>query len=118
MQPTAFKTSNDHACIRLCFDGPSLLTLFQKIYSQQSICYFNMDGDVQLLEASEGARMGCKLSSFAFALTVQDVYEDIDSALGKDGSCMKAATDCILMLRVKSKAENLRESSSPMSATQ
>src|SRR4051812_8967068 len=53
-----------------------------------------------LLQSHEGARIGCKLSSFAFALTVQDLYQDISSLLSRrrDGSCIKAATDDVLII--------------------
>ncbi len=56
-----------------------------------------MESEIRLLPEGEGARIGCKLSSCAFALTVQDVYENIRARTlqVKDGSCIKAATDDI-----------------------
>ena len=53
-----------------------------------------------MLESHEGARIGCKLSSFAFALTVQDLYRDISAMLSRrrDGSCIKAATDDVIII--------------------
>ena len=79
---------------------PSLLSLFKKYYTKESTCFFSIEGEIRLLTASEGARIGCKLSSFAFALTVQDFYENIRAkALQlKDGSCIKAATDDIVVV--------------------
>ena len=48
----------------------------------------------------DGARIGCKLSSFGFGLTVQDTYEDVSRFLSKfrDGSCIKAATDDVVII--------------------
>jgi hypothetical protein len=59
-----------------------------------------MESEVRLLKANEGARIGCKLSSFAFALTVQDLYESIKTSLltSNDGSCIKAATDDVIVV--------------------
>jgi hypothetical protein len=59
-----------------------------------------VEDEVKLLESHEGARIGCKLSSFAFALTVQDLYQDISAMLSRrrDGSCIKAATDDVLII--------------------
>jgi len=59
-----------------------------------------MESEVRLLKAREGARIGCKLSSFAFALTVQDLYQSIKTELlrGDDGSCIKAATDDVIVV--------------------
>jgi hypothetical protein len=56
-----------------------------------------MESEVRLLEAHEGARIGCK---FAFALTVQDLYQSIKTKLlsGNDGSCIKAATDDVIVV--------------------
>jgi hypothetical protein len=44
--------------------------------------------------------MGCKLSSFAFGLTVQDHYEELSDhlQLKDDGSCIKAATDDVIIV--------------------
>jgi len=38
---------------------PSLLSLFQKYYTKESCCFFDLEGEVRLLEAHEGARIGC-----------------------------------------------------------
>ena len=59
-----------------------------------------MESEIRLLSSSEGARIGCKLSSFAFALTVQDLYETIRSTASHagEGSCIKAATDDIVVV--------------------
>ena len=46
--------------------------------------------------------MGCKLSSFGFSLTVQDIYEKVRASLSResDGSCVKAATDdCVIFIK-------------------
>src|SRR3569832_2345472 len=76
---------------------PSLLSLFQKYYIQQSICF--LENGSRLVNASEGARMGCKLSSFGFSLTVQDIYEKVQAILSDD-SCVKAATDdCVIFIK-------------------
>ena len=79
---------------------PTLLSLFTKYYTKESICFFNMEDGVRLLSATEGARIGCKLSSFAFALTVQDLYESIKRGFlrARDGSCIKAATDDVIIV--------------------
>ena len=79
---------------------PSLLSLFKKYYTKESTCFFNMESEIKLLTASEGARIGCKMSSFAFGLTVQDLYENIRSRARRAGagSCMKAATDDIVIV--------------------
>ena len=60
-----------------------------------------MKGEIKLLTASEGARIGCKLSSFAFALTVQDLYESVRSTASRagGGSCIKAATDDVIVVQ-------------------
>src|SRR5436190_23372786 len=87
---------------------PALLRLFQHYYSSESICFYNLNSDVRLVKSAEGARIGCRLGSFAFALTVQDLYETIQHALDEsgiegpagDGSFIKAATDdCLITLR-------------------
>ncbi len=79
---------------------PSLLSLFKKYYTKESTCFFSMESEIRLLTANEGARIGCKLSSFAFALTVQDFYENIRARTlqARDGSCIKAATDDIVVV--------------------
>ena len=92
------KRSSLHQAVhRRC---PSLLTLFQKYYTKESACFFDMEGEVRLLRADEGARIGCKLSSFGFALTAQDLYEDVRAIVSrdKDGSCIKTATDDVVVI--------------------
>jgi hypothetical protein len=78
---------------------PSLLPLFQKYYTKESLCFFTLDDGVRLIKSNEGARIGCKMSSFGFGLTVQDAYEDVARflLLERDGSCIKAATDDIVI---------------------
>jgi hypothetical protein len=58
-----------------------------------------MESEMRLLTASEGARIGCKLSSFAFGLTVQDLYEHIRDRAKQagSGSCIKAAIDDVVV---------------------
>jgi len=77
---------------------PSLLNLFKKYYTKRAMCFFEINGEVRMIRAAEGARIGCKMSSFGFALTVQDLYEDLSAYLNRlgDGSCMKAATDDVV----------------------
>lgn len=79
---------------------PSLLKLFQKFYTKDSACFFDLPDEVKLISSTEGARIGCKLGSFVFALTLQDLYEQIAGhlATSKDGSCIKAATDDVIMI--------------------
>ena len=91
------RSSLHQAVLRRC---PSLLSLFQKYYTKESICFFDIESEVRLLQTDEGARIGCKLSSFAFALTVQDSYERVSRELrrAKDGSCIKAATDDVIAI--------------------
>ena len=78
---------------------PSLLKLFQKYYTKESACFFNVDEEVKVISSCEGARIGCKLGSFVFALTLQDLYEQVQKMLltQRDGSCIKAATDDVIM---------------------
>ena len=61
---------------------PSLLSLFQKYYTKNSICFF--ENGSRLVNASEGARMGCKLSSFGFTLTVHPIYERVRDLLSRE----------------------------------
>jgi hypothetical protein len=99
------RASMHRAVLRRC---PSLLSLFQKYYTKESLCFFNMEREVRLLHASEGARISCKLSSFGFALTVQDFYETVSRHLArlKNGSCIKAATDDVIaVLKVSTEEE-------------
>jgi hypothetical protein len=79
---------------------PSLLKMFQKYYTKESMCFFEFNGDVKIIRATEGARIGCKMSSFGFALTVHDLYEDLRTYLQGlgDGSCVKAATDDVVIM--------------------
>jgi hypothetical protein len=99
------RASLHRAVARRC---PSLLPLFKKYYTKESVCFFNLEGDVRLLKANEGARIGCKLSSFVFGLAVQDLYERLKChvARTKDGSCVKAATDDVV---VAIKADRMNE---------
>jgi len=53
----------------------SLLILFKRYYTKVATCFFELNGDVRMIQATEGARIGCKMSSFGFALTVHDMYE-------------------------------------------
>ena len=88
---------------------PSLLCLFQKYYTAESMCFYSMGrAGTRLLRSREGARIGCKLGSFAFALTVQDMYLTMQEFLDcsgsdpniQDGSFVKAAMDdCLLVIR-------------------
>ena len=83
---------------------PSLMSLFQKYYYHDSIGLYNTGEAIKVVKIEEGCRMGCKLSSFGFALTVQDAYlnvkEQLDrTALDKttDYSFLKAATDDVII---------------------
>ncbi len=59
-----------------------------------------MESEIRQLTANEGARIGCKLSSFAFALTVQDFNENMSAKTlqARDGSCIKVVTDDIVVV--------------------
>ena len=98
------RSSLHRAVMKRC---PSLLSLFKKYYTKESTCFFNMESEIRLLTASEGARIGCKLSSFAFGLTVQDLYETIRDRAKRagSGSCIKAAIDDIVIV-LKADAED------------
>ena len=48
------RSSLHHAVARKC---PSLLSLFKKYYTKEATCFFNMEGEIKLLTASEGARI-------------------------------------------------------------
>ena len=72
------RSSLHQAILRRC---PSLLSLFQKFYSKESCCFFDLESEVLLLEAHDGARIGCRMGSFAFGLTVQDPYEVVSASL-------------------------------------
>ena len=102
------KRSSLHQAVQKRF--PSLLSLFKKYYTKESVCFFNLEHEIKLVRAMEGARIGCKLSSFAFALTVQDLYESVRASLleFKDGSCIKAAIDDVIVI-IKANPENRRE---------
>ena len=67
---------------------------------KESFCYLSLEDEIRKLIAGEGARIGCKLSSFGFALTVQDVYEAVSDFIraNKDGSCIKTATDDVIVI--------------------
>ena len=93
---------------------PSLLPLFQKYYMRPSIGFYNTGETVKTVSIREGCRMGCKLSSFGFALTTQDPYEElkvqidrtaIDADDGEDVSFIKSATDDVIMV-LKPNAED------------
>ena len=90
------RASMHRAILKRC---PSLLKLFQKYYTKESACFFNVDEEVKVISSCEGARIGCKLGSFVFALTLQDLYEQVQKMLltQRDGSCIKAATDDVIM---------------------
>jgi hypothetical protein len=84
---------------------PSLLGLFQKYYSHESIGFYNTGKDVQVVTIEDGCRMGCKLSSFGFDLTVHDAYLGVQeqlehTALDKttDHSFVKGATDDVVIV--------------------
>jgi hypothetical protein len=87
---------------------PSLLSLFQKYYTHESLGFYDLNSEIRTIQVQEGCRMGCKLSSFAFALTVQDPYLDLQEQLNhslddktlSDGSFVKAATDdCLVVIK-------------------
>lgn len=70
------------------------------------MCFYSVGRSVNLVESREGARIGCRLSSFAFALTVHDTYQRVQKCLDEtsegvsDGSFVKAAMDdCLVVLR-------------------
>lgn len=91
---------------------PSLLSLFQKYYGHHSIGFYSTGDETKLVDISEGCRMGCKLSSFGFALTVQDAYLSLKEQLevtaenkATDFSFIKAATDDVIVV-VKADASN------------
>jgi len=64
---------------------PSLLSLFQRYYTGESVCFYSVGGAVRLVGSREGARIGCRLSSFAFALTVHSTYEAVQAYLDTSG---------------------------------
>jgi hypothetical protein len=83
---------------------PSLLRLFQKYYHDESIGLYNTGEAVKVVKIEEGCRMGCKLSSFGFDLTVHDAYLGVKEQLERtatdkstDHSFLKAATDDVLI---------------------
>ena len=81
---------------------PSLLGLFQKYYNHASIGLYNTGDSVKVINIEEGCRMGCKLSSFGFAITTQDTYESVEEHIKLTGtpekSFIKAATDDVIMV--------------------
>ena len=84
---------------------PSLMSLFQKYYYHDSIGLCNAGDEIKVVKIEEGCRMGCKLSSFGFALTVQDSYLSVKkqlelTAINKttDHSFLKAATDDVILV--------------------
>ena len=78
---------------------PDFTIAVPKYYTKESLCFFNTQDETLLISSEEGTRIGCKLSSFGFALTVQDTYEDVARYLRqfRDGSCIKAATDDVVV---------------------
>src|SRR6185312_15497958 len=77
-------------------------------YTHESVCFYSMRPGVRLVRSREGARIGCRMGSFSFALAVQDLYETLQNFLdmsgtdasAPDGSFVKAAMDdCIFVLR-------------------
>ena len=91
---------------------PSLLGLFQTYYTHDSVGLYNTGETIKMVKVSEGCRMGCKLSSFGFALTVQDAYLGVQEQLrhtsldkNTDHSFIKAATDDVILV-VKADADN------------
>ena len=84
---------------------PSLMGLYQKYYYHGSIGFYNTGDITKVVQIEEGCRMGCKLYSFGFTLTVQDAYlsvkEQLDmTAVDKstDHSFLKAATDDVIVV--------------------
>jgi hypothetical protein len=49
---------------------PALTQLFNIYYALDSMCFFIIDGQVEIIYSEEGSRMGCILGSFGFDLTV------------------------------------------------
>ena len=91
---------------------PSLMSLFQKYYYHDSIGLYNTGEAIKVVKIEEGCRMGCKLSSFGFSLTVQDAYLNVKEQLERtaldkstDHSFLKAATDDVIIV-IKSDPAN------------
>jgi hypothetical protein len=90
------KRSSLHEAVwRRC---PQLYPLFRKFYTKEAVCFFDAEGSVKLIKSQEGARIGCKLGSFAFATTIHDVLAKLQSKIQKEGSIVKAATDDIVII--------------------
>ena len=97
MRPTVFKKSSVLACIVLFYGAVLHCSLYLKNITLKNL-YVSLI--CRLLQATEGARIGCKLSSFGFALTVQDLYESIAKEFlrAENGSSIKAATDDVIII--------------------
>ena len=72
---------------------PALTGLFNQFYGQDAMCFFIVDGEVEIIWSTEGSRMGCTMGSFGFDLTVQDIYEAVDTEFATEDIKLKAATD-------------------------
>ncbi len=55
---------------RLC---PELNALMNLYYTVDGVCFFAVDGVVEVILSAEGVRMGCPLGSFGFDLALQAV---------------------------------------------
>lgn len=53
----------------------------QKYYSGESIGLYTVGDLIKVIKICEGCRMGCKLSSFGFDLTLHDAYLAVDEQL-------------------------------------
>jgi hypothetical protein len=56
---------------------PALTKMFNMFYALDSMCFFRVNGKMEIIWSTEGSRMGCVMGSFGFDLTVQDIYEAI-----------------------------------------
>jgi hypothetical protein len=100
-KPELSRAKMHRAIERRC---PSLLGLFQKYYFHESIGLYNTGEAVKVVKIEEGCRMGCRLSSFGFDVTVHDAYLGLKEQLERtttdksnDHSFVKGATDDVVI---------------------
>ena len=86
---------------------PSLTSLYNLFYTVSSACFFIVDGVIETMLSSQGARMGCPLGSFGFDLLLQGPLERC--AAGSAGTVVRSLTDdCCLAVLLPSGREEAK----------
>jgi hypothetical protein len=86
---------------------PALTSLYNLFYTVSSACFFIVDGVIETIWSSQGARMGCPLGSFGFDLSLQGPLERC--AAGSAGTVVRSLTDdCCLAVLLPSGREEAK----------